>query len=68
MRTNLKLFRVKKNLTQEEMSQKIGCSRKTYACIENGLRDGRPRFWNSLQAAFDLQNPEVLELTKNDKQ
>ena len=68
MRTNLKLFRVKKNLTQEEMSQKIGYSRKGYACIENGLRDGRARFWNSLKAAFDLQNSEVLELTKNDEQ
>ena len=66
MRTNLKVFRVKHNLTQEEISKKIGCIRPTYSAIENGKREGRKTFWNDLQLAFELTDEQIQELMKVD--
>ncbi len=64
IRTNLKIFRIKHCLTQEEMAQKIGCIRPTYSAIENGKREGRKAFWNDLQLAFALTDEEICELKK----
>lgn len=66
MRMNLKLFRVKQNLTQSEMSDKIGCCRVRYSAIENGSRNGRQDFWNALQKAFNVPESEMWELMKNE--
>ena len=68
MRTNLKVFRVKLKLSQEEMAKKIGCTRATYAAIENGTRNGRHVFWKKLQAAFDIPENEMWELMKIDEE
>lgn len=64
MRTNLKLFRVKRGLTQEEISDLIGCARATYSMIETGKREGRRSFWNALQKAFNVADDEMWELMK----
>lgn len=66
IRTNLKVFRVKHNLTQEEMANRIGCIRPTYSAIENGKREGRKTFWGDLQIAFGLTDDEIQELMKVD--
>lgn len=66
MRTNLKIFRIKKRFSQGEMSEIIGCSRATYAAIENGARCGRQTFWKDLQKAFMLPDSEMWLLMKND--
>lgn len=66
-RTNLKIFRVKKQMTQEEFSKRIGYRRQTYAAIENGKRDGRQTFWKDLQNAFNIPDGEIWELMKIDK-
>lgn len=68
MRTNLKLFRVKHQLTQEEMADKIGCIRCTYAAIEGGTRNGRDFFWQSLQKAFDIPDEDMWALKKIDEE
>lgn len=65
MRINLKIFRVRNNLTQQEISEKIGCQRVTYSAIENGKRNGRQSFWNDLQTAFSIPENEMWELMKN---
>ena len=66
-RTNLKVFRVKHHLTQEEMAKKIGgYTRQAYAYVENGKRDGRKSFWKDLQKAFNVPDSEMWELQKND--
>lgn len=67
MRTNLKLFRVKHQLTQEDMADKIGCIRCTYAAIENGTRNGRDFFWESLQKAFNIPDEDMWKLKKKDE-
>ena len=66
LRTNLKVFRIKQNLTQSEMSEKIGCVRETYQAIESGAREGRQIFWSDLQKAFDIPDSEMWALKKNE--
>ena len=66
MRVNLKVFRIKNHLSQTEMGEKIGCTRATYASIENGSRAGRQEFWKAMQAAFDLPDSEMWLLMKDE--
>lgn len=66
MRTNLKIFRIKQHLSQFEISEKLGCSRATYAAIENGARCGRQSFWKELQKTFQLPDSDMWDLMKND--
>lgn len=66
MRTNLKLFRVKQKLSQEQIADKIGCIRATYSAIENAKRNGRQVFWDDLQKAFGLSFEAVEELKQID--
>ena len=68
MRTNLKLLRVKHHLSQEQMAQRIGCTRCTYSAIECGNRNGRDYFWESLQKAFNIRDEDMWELKKKDDQ
>lgn len=66
MRTNLKLFRVKRNLTQAEFSRKIGISRVAYSLIERGERFGSFGFWLDLQNAFNIPDEEMFLLMKTE--
>ena len=66
IRTNLKIFRVKQGLSQEDMAKRIGCIRPTYSAIENAKRTGRKAFWSDLQFAFGLTDDEIVELMKID--
>ena len=66
MRTNLKIFRVKRHLSQAEMCEKIGCSRATYSAVESGSRLGRQTFWKDLQKAFKIPDAIMWELMKNE--
>ena len=65
-RTNLKVFRVSRKLTQAEMAEKIGCTRATYSYVEKGKRYGRETFWNDLQAAFNIPDCDMWALKKID--
>lgn len=66
MRRNLKVFRVQHNLTQDEMANKIGCTRATYSSIECGKREGRKTFWSDLQKAFLIPDSEMWALQKDE--
>ena len=67
-RTNLKVFRVKLKLSQEQIAEKIGCRRATYAAIESGKRNGRQSFWVELQKAFNIPDDELWGLMKRDNE
>ena len=67
MRTNLKLYRVKKQLSQDEFAERIGCTRATYSAIESGKRDGRQAFWKDLQHAFAIPDAAMWALMQNEK-
>lgn len=64
MRMNLKLLRVKHNLTQQEMADAIGCQRAVYAAIEIGRMAGKETFWQSVQKAFDVPDSDMWSLMK----
>ena len=67
MRKNLYMFRHDKKLSQAGIADKIGCHRKSYADIENGVREGRTAFWDALKQAFGLTDAKIKELKKVDK-
>lgn len=66
MRTNLKVFRVRHQLTQEQLSANVGVDRSTYASIESGKSDGRLAFWQSLQEKYAVAPADLMELMKNE--
>lgn len=65
MRQELKIFRIKQNLTQEQMAAKTGVSVSTYNLIENGNRRGSQAFWVKLQQEFNLEGGFVWLLQKD---
>lgn len=65
MRTNLKIFRVKHDLTQKQVAEKIGCERTTYIRIEQGKTVGIPLFWGALKNAYGLSDEEISHLKIN---
>lgn len=66
MRKELKLLRVKNNLTQAEMAKVLGVSRVAYGYYETGTREGRQKFWTTLQRKFNLSDEEMYKMMKND--
>lgn len=65
-RTNLKVFRVKRNLTQAEIAEIIGVDRQVFASVESGRCEGRQKFWEALQRTFQLSPEEIWTLMKTD--
>lgn len=62
----LKLFRIAKNLSQQEMAATLGYERAYYGHVERGLQKGSAEFWARLQAAFGLADIAIEELKKID--
>ena len=67
MRTNLKVFRVKNHLSQEEAAKKVGGGRAYFGHIERGFRNGTDKFWSGLQKAFNLTENEIERLKRDEK-
>ena len=65
MRTNLKVLRVKHQLTQAQLAEKLGVSYATYNLIEQGKRKGSTEFWQRIQAQFNLSDAEMWHLYAN---
>lgn len=61
-RTELKVLRVRNNLTQLQIAKKLGVSKSTYNLIENGNRRGSAEFWLRLQSEFNLKDSEVWQI------
>lgn len=66
-RMNLKVFRIRQGLTQSEMAERVGYDRVSYALIEAGVRNPSVDFFTKLQAAFDVPNEKMWELTLLEK-
>lgn len=63
-RINLKIFRIKQELSQEKMAEKIGVSRSIYRDIESGKRNCNDKFMTKLQTAFNIPDASMWELVK----
>ena len=66
MRKNLKIFRVFKNLTQEEFARQIGYSAAEYNYIETGKRNPHEVFWKEIQKVFRLRNEDIEAFRRNE--
>lgn len=67
VRENLKDFRLKMRMSQEEFAKEIGYSRVMYQQVENGVRDGTLDFWNAIKERFALPDGEMWALTKKEE-
>lgn len=67
-RTELKLFRIRKKLTQEQAAEKLGYSRGHYARFESGEADTTLRFLEALETAFGISFEEAVGLAKRDNE
>lgn len=67
-RVNLKVFRLKNNLSQGQMAKRLGVSRQTYIAIENGQRDGSLAFWRNFKLTFHIPAVEMWDYTENEVQ
>ncbi len=64
MRMNLKLFRISRNLTQEQFGKKTGVTRAVYSNIERGRNDAPPKYWATLQKVFGIPDEQMYTLIK----
>ena len=62
MRNNLKAFRLKLGLSQEEIGAMFNLNRQQWCNIELAKRKGSGEFWLNLQKKFSLSNEETLKL------
>ena len=65
MRHNLKVFRVDRNMTQQDMADKFNISVSTYHLIEQGIRRGSMEFWTNFQNEFNLDDATMWRIQKN---
>lgn len=68
MRINLKVERVKRNLSQKEVAVLVGCNRVTYSMVERGERSGTHDFWKAIQSIFNVPDSEMFDLMKVDEE
>lgn len=66
-RLKLKAFRASKGLSQQEMAEKLGCTRSRYAGIEAGRRNGAQEFWTTLQQTFSISDDEMWGLMSKEE-
>lgn len=72
MRKNLYVFRHDvfrhgRKLSQADIADRVGCTRASYAAIEQGIRNGRESFWEALKREFNLTKKELAELRELDE-
>lgn len=65
-RTDLKLFRIRHGLTQEQMAEKLGYSRGCYIRVESGKLSISLRFLTALSTEFGISIDEAREITLTD--
>lgn len=65
MRTELKVLRVRQNLTQREMAARLGITTANYCLIENGRSGGSRSTWDKLKRAFGLSASELIRLKED---
>lgn len=64
-RYNLKMFRIKHDMTQQEMADKLHISKSHYISIENGVYDPSFKVLERFSEAFEYD--DIWELFKKGK-
>lgn len=63
-RKQLKLFRIARDMNQQNMAARLGFSRSQYALIERGARGGSIDFWENFQKEFHVPDADMWGLIK----
>lgn len=66
-RIELKKLRIERNLTQQEVAERLGVSIGTYSFIESGVKRGSEKVWLKIQKEFDIPD-EKMWLIQNPRQ
>lgn len=66
MHTNLKLFRIKRGMTQEAFAEAVGYNRCHYGRIEGGKCKVPMTLLERIRERFNISGDELLELAKKD--
>ncbi len=61
-RTKLKLLRVEKGWSQEDVAKQIGISTQSYALIERGIRFGSHGTWEKIKNLYQIADSDMWEL------
>lgn len=61
-RTKLKTLRIKHDLTQSEMAERMGVNRNTISGVESGKSKGSADFWYKLQTVFNIDGDELWQM------
>lgn len=60
MKNNIKVWRAKKDITQEELAKKVGVTRQTINAIERGKYDPSLELAFSLSRFFDCKIEDIF--------
>lgn len=61
-RVELEVLRIRLGLTKEEMAEKCGINRNTYASIERGISSGSDKFWLNVMKLGNLTPDELFKI------
>lgn len=65
-RIELKIRRVAKKMTQQQVAEKMGVSVATYSFIESGKRSGSIENWAKIRELFGLTDEEAWKLMQGE--
>lgn len=66
MQNKIKFFRLQKNLTQNELAEKVGVRRETIVFLEKGAYNPSLKLAYSIANFFDLKIEELFIFEKED--
>lgn len=66
MRTELIEARKRSGLTQEQLAQKLGISRRQMIAIEHGESAGSIGVWIRIKAALNLHSDELMQCMRTE--
>lgn len=61
-RKNLRMFRLEKELSQQEMADILNVNRSTYGMVEQGRRRGSDELWATLKTTFNVPDADMWKL------
>lgn len=65
-RIKLKLKRIERDLTQEQLANLIGVSRVSYVYIENGEQNTSVETWGKIQAVLEIADEDMWAIIKGE--
>lgn len=65
MNIELKIKRVQKQMTQNEVAKELGITTPAYSYVESGKRKGSMEMWLKLQEIFEIADEDMWKIVKH---